>query len=209
MCRDFVGCLSGCFFIVSPLAKIFADGIKAGQDCRVTVEVFERFLEQRLCWVDGFPTTGSSGGQRQCPHCRAKWSYRNLERQWKLAREFCLGRRPTEAARRVGLEAHAAGRFFRTFTHTLSAAFLEEIRLGGYHFRDAERANERIVRACRHNQQKLPDKLLVQICFAEMPAEKRFELAFRRLFRDPLRQRVEDALQRGLRRRMRSGCRVP
>lgn len=46
-----------------------------------------RLLEER-CWIDGARTHPSHAGQRQCPRCRRKWSYRTMQRHWRLAKFF-------------------------------------------------------------------------------------------------------------------------
>jgi hypothetical protein len=171
----------------------------------MTAESFERSLRLRLCWLDGFPTTKSSGHQRQCPHCRSKWSYRNLERQWDLTREYCLGRKPSEAARRVGLEAHAAGRFYGKISKALAETFIAEMVLGEFHFPDTERADRAIGRLTSPQHDWARDRMLVQIFLADLPVEKRCEMVFQRLFRNRLRQMVEKALGRKFQPRARVG----
>jgi hypothetical protein len=55
----------------------------------MTLEEFEHRLTHQKCWLDGAPTHESHSGQRQCRSCRRKWSYKSLQRHWRLAQLFC------------------------------------------------------------------------------------------------------------------------
>lgn len=55
----------------------------------MTLEEFEAYLTRQMCWLDGAPTHASHAGQRQCRHCRRKWSYLKWTRYWRLAQLFC------------------------------------------------------------------------------------------------------------------------
>lgn len=55
----------------------------------INLREFQHRLAQQRCWIDGARTHHSFAGQRQCPQCRRKWSFSNLQRHWRLAKLFC------------------------------------------------------------------------------------------------------------------------
>ena len=78
-----------------------------------------------LCWWCHHATRRSSARQRQCPGCRAKWSYHRQKVRWELLRAFALGTTAHHAARVVRCSyptAHAAYTRFRLTLQALTDA---------------------------------------------------------------------------------------
>jgi hypothetical protein len=148
--------------------------------------------------LDGFPTTESSNGQRQCPHCRRKWSFKNLTKEWDVAREFCHGTTRSIAAARTGMEAHAVGRLYRRLAATIVVVAANEIRLREYSFKDAEKANIEIAKLQRAREGKMRDERISQIYLNEMAIEARYELLFRYVFKERVRKIATPALRTSL-----------
>ncbi len=162
---------------------------------------FDRSLRLQLCWLDGFPTTASHAGQRQCPHCRRKWSYAVLRRQWVLAEEFCKGTTRKAAARRSKTGEHTAGRHYKYFQEHLAVRFVEMIRQpeDGFPIDPV-----RLAKACR-TAMKISDRqkrlrLLVDLCLGELPVEIRLEMVYRTVFRVRIQSLIRGALAARLRR---------
>ena len=166
----------------------------------MTVADFDRHLRLELCWLDGIPTAASHAGQRQCPHCRRKWSYAVLRRQWVIAQEFCKGSNRRNAAKAAGTDVHTAGRHYRRFQELLAPHFVELMRRkdGGF-FADPLRLAD-----CYHDALKTPDPrkrliLIVHLCLGEMPAESRLELLYRLAFQEGVQQLIRSAIAAQLR----------
>jgi hypothetical protein len=73
-----------------------------------SIEIYQRYIAERLCWIDGVPTHASSDLQRQCPHCRRKWSYERLGQELRLLEQYCLGSNASEAARAIDCAKNTA-----------------------------------------------------------------------------------------------------
>ena len=161
---------------------------------------FDRHLRLELCWLDGVPTAASHAGQRQCPHCRRKWSYAVLLRQWVIAREFCKGSNRRTAAKAASTDVHTAGRHYRRFQELLAPHFVELMRReDGEFFADPLRLAD-----CYHEALKTPDPrkrlfLIVDLCLGEMPAESRLELLYRLVFQGGVQQLIRSAIAAQLR----------
>ena len=76
----------------------------------MTREDDERHLVGLLCWRCHEATRPSSGRQRRCPACRAKWSYHYRRLAWELLKAFCLAATAPQAARVVGCSYPTAAR---------------------------------------------------------------------------------------------------
>ena len=156
---------------------------------------FDRHLRLELCWLDGVPTAASHAGQRQCPHCRRKWSYAVLRRQWLIAREFCKGSNRRKAAKVAGTDVHTAGRHYKRFQELLAPHFVELMRReDGEFFADPFRLAD-----CYHDALKTPNPrkrllLIVDLCLGEMTAESRLELIYRLAFRERIQELIRSAL---------------
>jgi hypothetical protein len=167
---------------------------------------FDRHLRLELCWLDGVPTAASHAGQRQCPHCRRKWSYAVLRRQWLIAREFCKGSNRRTAAKAADADVHTAGRHYKRFQELLAPHFVElaQRRDEGI-FADPERLAD----ACRQAMKTLDLRkrflLVVALYLAEMPAESRLELVYRLAFRERSRALIRSALDAQMRRKPHPG----
>jgi hypothetical protein len=157
---------------------------------------FDRFLRLQLCWLDGVPTEQSHAGQRQCPHCRRKWSYANLSRRWLVAQEFCQGSTRTAAARKAGLDVHTVGHLYKSYQNVLAPLFANSIRQGaasGFHV-DPQRLAECCRQAMRTRNPRKRMVLMVELCLAEMPQEGRLEVLYKAAFQEPLRKLIRSAI---------------
>ena len=162
---------------------------------------FDRHLRLELCWLDGVPTAASHAGQRQCPHCRRKWSYAVLRRQWLIAREFCMGSNRRVAAKAADTDVHTAGRHYKRFQELLAPHFVElaKRRDEGI-FADPERVADACRQAMKTSDLRTRLMLVVDLYLAEMPAESRLELLYRLAFRERIRALIRSALAARLRR---------
>lgn len=171
---------------------------------------FDRHLRLELCWLDGIPTGESHAGQRQCPHCRRKWSYAVLRQQWLVAREFCKGSNRRTAAKAADTDVHTAGRHYKRFHELLAPHFVELVkrRDDGF-FADPDR----LATACRQAMKTLDLRkrllLVVDLYLAEMPAESRLELIYRLAFRERIKVLIRSALDAQMRLKPHSARRTP
>lgn len=155
----------------------------------VTCSDFDHFLRLGLCWLDGVPTVASHAGQRQCPHCRRKWCYEALRRQWRVAQEFCKGSSRKLAATEAGVDVHTAGRHYRMFHTALAVHFTGRMCHpdGGV---DAD--PNALARCCKEALRTTnPRKrlvLMVDLCLQDMPVEMQLDLLYRLVFRKRLRE---------------------
>ncbi|MFO0796135.1 MAG: IS1595 family transposase [Gemmataceae bacterium] len=94
----------------------------------MTLEEYERHLIGQLCWWCHRATHGSSGRQRQCPGCRAKWSYHRRKAEWELLRAFALRTTAHHAARVVRCSYPTAYAAYTRFRLTLQAVTDDEKR---------------------------------------------------------------------------------
>src|SRR5947208_3353836 len=78
-----------------------------------------RHLVGELCPGCHVATHHSSARQRQCPRCRAKWSYHRLQVLWHLAGAFDLMSSAGRAARYVGCTHPIAAHAFVEFRGVL------------------------------------------------------------------------------------------
>lgn len=163
---------------------------------------FDRHLRLELCWLDGVPTTASHAGQRQCPHCRRKWSYAALRSRWLIAQEFCKGSNRKRAAKLTGTGVHTAGRHYRSFQEILAPHFIELMRRGdGAFFADPLRLAD-----CYSDALKTPDPrkrllLVVDLVLGEMRAEERLELLYRLAFQEGVQALIRSAIAARLQKR--------
>ena len=145
-----------------------------------SVEVYQRYVAERLCWIDGFPTHASSDLQRQCPHCRKKWSYERLGQELRLLEQYCLGSNASEAARAIECAKNTALYHFGLFSSEMQEAVASMLLDGSIatnpltvtelrSLENALRAGDRLRRekACRH------------LFFVSLAYEERLECLFR------------------------------
>lgn len=161
---------------------------------------FDRHLRLELCWLDGIPTAASHAGQRQCPHCRRKWSYAVLRRQWLVATEFCKGSNRRMAAAVAGIDVHTAGRHYKRFQESLAPHFVELMRREDGEFS----ADPLRLADCYHEALRTPDPrkrllLIVELFYGEMQAEVRLDLLYRLAFQERVQQLIRSAIAAQLR----------
>ena len=94
----------------------------------MTLAEYERHLIGQLRWGCHQATHRSSGRQRQCPRCRAKWSYHRRKAEWELLRAFALSTTAHHAARVVRCAYPTAYAAYTRFRLTLPAVTDEEKR---------------------------------------------------------------------------------
>lgn len=147
----------------------------------MTAEDFDQHLARQLCWIDGSPTHASHAGQRQCRHCRRKWSYSTLRKQWELARLYCTGRKRVQAAQRARVDPHMAGRHYRIFEDALAGHFL-----AAQMERRGPESSLSPIFDVGDSLAHAKDRRLLRHCIAELladyPLESRLELLYRLVF---------------------------
>ncbi len=94
----------------------------------MTLDEYERHLLGHLCWWCHHATHRSSARQRQCPGCRAKWSYHRRKTEWELLRAFAFSTTAHHAARVVRCSYPTAHAAYTRFRLTLQAMTDEEKR---------------------------------------------------------------------------------
>jgi hypothetical protein len=159
-----------------------------GQNGDMTAEDFDRFLRRRLCWIDGTPTHASSARQRQCPHCRRKWSYHRLILHWDVALALAAGKSRAECAAELGIDIHTAGRLYTAMEKRLVEHLAAE--LSGSHAGDSADAQEmmeawRRLQKLRTNHAR--NRHLAELCLRHRTVAKRVDLVFQLCFRDQVR----------------------
>jgi len=97
---------------------------------RARWEDYRDFLEGRLCWIDGSATHRSSGPQRQCPVCRRKWNFVQLQTAFLVLLEFSSGRKSAAAAREIGCARNTVSRHYDLFRQSLLDATPGLLRSG-------------------------------------------------------------------------------
>jgi transposase len=85
----------------------------------MTLDDYERHLIGQLCWLCHAATQRSSARQRQCPRCRAKWSYHHRRTRWELLKAFCLTASAHHATRIVRCDYRTAHRAYTGFRQAL------------------------------------------------------------------------------------------
>jgi hypothetical protein len=154
----------------------------------MTAEDFDSFLRKRLCWIDGTPTHASSARQRQCPHCRRKWSYTHLLLRWDAAWALAAGRSRIECAARLGIDIHTAGRLYAKMEERLVEYLASELSGSGV----GASANGQEMMQTWRRMQKLRTKSarnrhLAELCLRHRAAADRVDLIFQLCFRDQAR----------------------
>jgi hypothetical protein len=147
----------------------------------MTAEEFDQRLARQLCWIDGSPTHASHAGQRQCRHCRRKWSYSTLRKQWELARLYCAGHKRVEAAQCAKVDPHVAGRHYRIFEDALAGHFLaDQLR------RMSGESSAPLIYDVHESLAHAKDRRLLRQCVAailqDLPIAQRLELLFHLVF---------------------------
>jgi hypothetical protein len=99
---------------------------------RLDVADYRRFLEGELCWFDGAPTHRSSGPQRQCRICRAKWNFLGRRKHLNLLLEYCKESKAGEAGQKSGCSRNTAQAAFRDFDRKVKALVQKMHREGGF-----------------------------------------------------------------------------
>lgn len=154
----------------------------------VTAEEFDRFLRRQLCWIDGTPTHASSARQRQCPHCRRKWSYSHLLLRWDAALALATGRSRVECATKLGIDIHTAGRLYAAMEERLVEHLASELAGSGV---GASADGQEMMQAWRRTQKlrtkSARNRHLAELCLRHRAAEDRVDLIFQLCFRDQVR----------------------
>jgi len=161
----------------------------------VNAATFDRHLRLGLCWLDGVPTVASHAGQRQCPHCRRKWSYAVLRRRWAIAKEFCKGSTRRVAAAASGTDVHTAGRLYKQFQELLGKHFVEQLRQpeDGF-YADPSRFDRAYSKVLKTPEQAKRLRLVVALCLGEMSTEARLELIYKLAFKERIQTLIRSAL---------------
>lgn len=161
----------------------------------MTAEDFDRFLRRRLCWLDGTPTHASSARQRQCPHCRRKWSYARLLLRWDAALAMAAGKPRAECAAELGIDIHTAGRLYAAMEKRLVEHFARElVSSAGAKSADAQEMMEAWRRLQKLQTQTARNRHLAELCLRHRAVEERVNLLFQLCFRDEARNRVSRRL---------------
>ena len=155
---------------------------------------YRRYLEDRRCWVDGTPTHGSSGQQRQCPKCRRKWSYEQRLLQVTLLEQYCQGINASRAAKNIGCAKNTARSHYDDFRIVMEKVMKsmlanEEVATNPVTIRElaslekALRAGSvnRREKACRH-------LFLCSLCY-----EERLQAIFRNMVVPDVTSMIEEA----------------
>lgn len=157
----------------------------------MTAEDFDRFLRRRLCWLDGSPTHASSARQRQCRHCRRKWSYDRLALRWEAALALAGGRSRAECAEHLGVDIHTAGRFYTAMEKRIVEHLATELAGSGAGSpADGGEMMEAWRKVKKLRTRRAQNRHLAELCLRHRTVEARVELIFRLCFRDELRRRV-------------------
>lgn len=154
----------------------------------MTSKSFDRFLRGRLCWRDGHATHASSACQRQCPHCRRKWSYDRLQMHWNVATAFASGKTRREAARKLGVDIHTAARLYASMEQKLAAHFV--LRLKTHEGLPMVDENEvvRVQREMRRLRTRAGrNRHLVELGLRHLGADRRLDLIYRLCFQKQAR----------------------
>jgi len=163
----------------------------------VNAEDFSRFLNHRLCWLDAFPTHHSSASQRQCPHCRTKWSFLIWDRRWRLAEAWAKGLSRKEAAAQCGADVHTVSRIFRDIEKQVAWEYIERMRMGED---GMALESDRIGPACARLRQLTSQagvmRELAAFTHRNMSVEERMEDVFLLCFLDDLRDMIARARMR-------------
>jgi len=154
----------------------------------MTAEDFDRFLRRRLCWIDGTPTHASSARQRQCPHCRRKWSYDRLLLRWNAALELAAGQSRVGCACELGIDIHTAGRLYAAMERRLVEHLAAE--LAGSHAGESAGAQEMMEawrRIQRLRTKSARNRHLSELCLPHRTVAERVDLIFQLCFRHRVR----------------------
>ena len=81
-----------------------------------SIENYQYYIAQTLCWLDGSVTHASSDEQRQCPKCRTKLSYTQISLELKILESFCNGHSASKAALLTGCAKNTALSHYRKFS---------------------------------------------------------------------------------------------
>ena len=82
-----------------------------------SIENYQYYIAQTLCWLDGSVTHASSDEQRQCPKCRTKLSYTQISLELKILESFCNGHSASKAALLTGCAKNTALSHYRKFSN--------------------------------------------------------------------------------------------
>ena len=157
----------------------------------MTAEDFDRYLRRRLCWIDGAPTHASSARQRQCPHCRRKWSYDRLRMRWEAAVAFAGGKPRGECAEEHGIDIHTAGRLYAQMEDRLVDHFASELAgSSAGEMADGEEMMEVWRRTRKLRTRRALHRHLVELGLRHRTLEERVELVFQLCFREQLRRSI-------------------
>lgn len=162
----------------------------------MTAEEFDRFLRRRLCWIDGTPTHGSSAKQRQCPHCRRKWSYDRLLQRWDVALALVAGKPRGACAAELEIDIHTAGRLYAR----MEARLVEHLatKLAGSmagEIGDREEMLQAWKEIVKLRTKGARHRHLVELMLRHLQAGQRVDLIFQLCFRDEMRRKIGQKMQ--------------
>ena len=140
------------------------------------VSAYTRFLEDGLCWYDGAPTHRSSGTQRQCPKCRAKWNFEGRRKHLRLLVEYCKGTRAGEAGLIAGASRNTAQVVFRKLDRRVAALVQKGHRRGGIPVITETTSVKDLDRLRRHPGKRTPAEAVSRrIFFHGLDAQERLQ----------------------------------
>lgn len=120
------------------------------------VSDYTKFLEGGLCWYDGTPTHRSSGTQRQCPRCRAKWNFEGRRKHHRLVLEYCKETPAGEAGLIAGASRNTAQATFRKLDRRVTGLVQKLHRRGGISVITDETTLRDLERLRRHPGKRTP-----------------------------------------------------
>lgn len=143
---------------------------------RLDVSAYTRFLDGCLCWHDGTPTHRSSGTQRQCPKCRAKWNFEGRRKHLRLLLEYCKGTRAGEAGRLAGASRNTAQATFRRLDRRATMLVKKLHGQGGISVVTEESTMRDLERLRRHHGKRTPAEAVSRrIFFHGLDANERMQ----------------------------------
>jgi hypothetical protein len=165
-----------------------ADGA-AAISSSLAVTKYAQCLEKQLCFIDGYPTHGSSGRQRQCPKCKERWSYHHRRIEFRGLEGYCLGLSAADVASRIQCAKNTAQKYFRRFGEAMElliANLLEKERIGIRPVTQSELIS--LERALRENKRRLRSRSCHHLFIHSLKADDRLRLLFENTIGGDLRR---------------------
>ena len=159
-----------------------------------SIEVYQRYVAERLCWIDGIPTHASSDLQRQCPRCRKKWSYERLGQELRLLEQYCLGSNAAAAARAVECAKNTALYHYCMFNIKMQEAVASMVLNGEIATSPVTLIELRsLEKALRAGNGKRREKACRHLFLASLNYEERLECLFRCHVAKAVESRIEES----------------